>query len=81
MTFFKFQFVYYLFIHILEIPLLLLFCSFLFTITEFLNYALIINLHNEILQLMNNKLNPEYILSFDVNPLFEQTVLEIDYDI
>ena len=30
---------------------------------------------------MNNKLNPEYILSFDVNPLFEQTVLEIDYDI
>tara|TARA_B100001758_G_C17915275_1_gene355649 strand:- start:309 stop:521 length:213 start_codon:yes stop_codon:yes gene_type:complete len=70
-----------MFIHVLNIPLLLLFCSFLFGATEFLNYILIIHLHNNTIKFMNDKLNPEYILSFDINPLFEQTVLEVNYDI
>lgn len=81
MTFFKFPSIYYLFVHILNIPFLFLFFSFLFGMTEFLNYILIFYLHNEIIKFVNEELNPEYILSFDINPIFEHHVLEIKYDI
>lgn len=80
MNLFKFYFIYYLFIYLLNTPLIVILFSIFFNLLEWLNYLFLHKLHNETIKKMNNKLNPEYILSFDINPLFNH-ILEIKHDI
>jgi len=70
----KFPLLYNIFVNILLLPYVFLGLLVVLNLFEFFYYLLFYNIHNNLINKLNGILNPDTILSYEINPLIENKI-------